>query len=148
MTNKESSYVFDPRKELSNLKDSVIKGLSEGIAAVTNASPLLPIDIYETPEAVIVRTAPIDGASPETIEISMTGGILTISGDTSPDTDIPDTAYLIRERKFGTFTRSVPISREVIAEQAQAEFKKGMLIITLPKAEDARPKVINIKPTE
>jgi HSP20 family protein len=139
-----ASEGFDPKRTLGSIRESVGKFIEDGISAVTGAQHL-PLDIYETETSVIVKAGPFWGIEPEALDVSFTGDTLTIKGIITPDDDIPAERYLRRERKFGPFTRSVKIPRAVKAEESVADFKDGLLIITLPKLEEPEPKVINIR---
>jgi HSP20 family protein len=143
MANQTANQGFDPVRGLLNLRDSVNQIVQDGISAVGGAQSL-PLDIYETEQSVIVKTAPILGAQPETIDVSITGDSLTIKGETRPDGSIPADSYLRRERKYGPFSRTVIIPRPVKPDAAIADFKDGVLTITIPKTDDARPHTINI----
>lgn len=135
---------FDPMKSLLGLRDSLNRIIEDGISAV-GGTQSLPVDIYETDQAVIIKTAPIVGVQPEDIDVSITADALTIKGETRPEDDVSPDSYLRRERKYGSFSRTVTIPRPVKADQAVADFKDGILIITLPKADDARPRTINVE---
>jgi HSP20 family protein len=138
---------IDPVKELVSLRDSVSKVIGQSIQSVTKGVyPLM--DIYETQDSVIIKTSPLDGVIPDSLEVAMEEDMLTLQGETGPDEDIPKEAYLQRERRFGRFERTVRIPRPVVAEAAEAKFKEGILIITLPKTEDSRPHVINVTSTD
>lgn len=138
---------FDPIKEFTNLRDSLSKAVEQSVKGAIGISTYPAVDVYETDDAVIVRTAPIDGVTPESVEVSMEDGVLTITGNTVAD--VPENAaFIIRERRFGTFSRSVRIPRNVKSDAAQAKFKDGALTITLPKISDKRPQVIEITPAE
>ncbi len=152
-----------PWQELASLRDNMNRILEEGIAAVGGGATLA-LDIYETSDAVIVEAGPIAGIAGEDIEVSITNNVLTIQGETKYNVDIDDSEilddvlheilydlrehYLRKERRFGAFSRSVTIPRPVKAEEAVAKFKNGILTITIPKAEEARPRVIDIKATD
>lgn len=138
---------IDPVKELANLRDSVSKVIGQSIQSVTKGIYPL-IDIYETRDSVILRTSPLDGVIPDSLEVAMEEDMLTVQGETGQSEDIPKEAYIQRERRFGRFTRTVRIPRPVIAEAAEAKFKEGVLIITLPKTEDSRAHVIDITSTD
>jgi len=143
MANQTANEGFDPVRGLLNLRDSVNQMVQTGLSAVGGAQSLA-LDIYETEQSVIVKSAPILGAQPETIDVSITGDSLTIKGETRPDDSIPAESYLRRERKYGPFVRTVNIPRPVKPEAAIADFKDGILTITIPKTDDARPHTINI----
>jgi HSP20 family protein len=137
---------FDPVKEFTNIRDNLTKAVEQGIRNVAGGSfPLL--DIYETADAVVIRTEPMIGAAADSIEISMENDVLTLSGETKNDLAVADGAYLLRELRFGKFTRSVRIPRKVRAEQAAAKFRNGVLTVTLPKLPD-NSQIINITPAE
>lgn len=104
----------------------------------------LTIDIYETEQAVVVRTA-VPGVDPDNIEISIQGDTLTIAGEAEADEEVKGDDYIRRERRYGRFSRSVALPGGVLADKAEAEFKDGMLTLTLPKAEEAKPKSIKVK---
>ncbi|MFC1960715.1 Hsp20/alpha crystallin family protein, partial [Chloroflexota bacterium] len=123
----------------NNLRDNMNRVLEEGIASVSGNS--LALDIYETEDAVVVKTDPLLKVDPEAIEVSITGNVLTIKAQSLEEEDV-EGSYLRRERRFGEFTRSVTIPREVEAEKAMASYKNGILNIIIPKTESSRPQVI------
>ncbi len=139
---------WNPRRELEHLRENVNRILEEGFASVGGST--LPVDIYETEEAVVVEAGPLYGVRAEDIEVTFTGNVLTIQGQTheKEEQESPAATYLRRERRHGRFSRAVTIPRPVRAEEAVASLKEGILTITIPKSDEARPRVINIEPTE
>ncbi len=141
-----ASEKFDPIREFSSLRDSVSRALGQSVGVV--AGSLYPlVDVYETDETVIVQTAPLDGKLKH-VEVTMEDDLLLIAGETESAGDLPREFYLQRERRFGKFSRALRIPRAVKADEAQALYKKGVLTITLPKVEDARPEVIEVDAVE
>lgn len=137
---------FDPVREFTTFRDSVSRAFGQSIQSASgNLYPL--VDIYETADAIVVRTAPLNGKL-ESVEVTMEDDLLIITGETKSEDTIAAEAYLQRERRFGKFSRAVRISRSVNAEEAQAQFKKGVLTITMPKAEDSDPQIVDEQPTE
>lgn len=136
---------FDPVKEFISLRDNI----SKSIRGVTRPNEFPAVDIYETDEAVIVYTEPMIGVNSSSIEVSVEREVLTISGTSIPPFDVPDSALLHRELRFGAFSREIHIPRRVSSSEASASFKKGILTITLPK-QSAKVKghIIDITPTE
>jgi len=114
-------------------------GLSAPLAERT-----LSLDMYETADAVVVKTA-VAGVKPEDIDISVTGDVLTIKGETTTEEEIEEESYFRRERRCGAFHRSVAIPVAIVADEAEAEFENGVLTLTLPKAEEVKPKAIKVK---
>lgn len=142
-----SNQNFDPMKTIHTIRDSVNRVLEDGLTLVTGTQ-LLPVDVYETETSIVVKAGPIVGVKPEEIDVAMVGDTLTIKGEAVPDGQEEGVQYHRRERKFGSFTRSVVIPHPVKADQAAANFKDSILTITLPKTEDPQPKVINVKPVD
>ena len=136
----------DPRidaamKEINRLRDSAGKILEQGIQSVqdgiqsiqsTTGTAQIRLDVYELNDEIVIRTSPIDGIVPESVEVSMEGKILTIAGRTEAEEVPPNIAYLLQERRFGAFTRSVEISIPVKSEEARAKLKHSSLTITIP----------------
>jgi HSP20 family protein len=135
---------FDPLKTVQNIRDSVNRLIEDGIATASGTQAI-PVDIFEVGDMVVVKAGPIIGVQPEEIDVSITGGALTIKGETRPEDDVEGAIYLRRERKYGPFTRSVSIPIPVKPELASADFKDWMLIIKLPKADEAKARTINIE---
>jgi HSP20 family protein len=145
-------FEFDPMKSLNSVLDSVSKIVETGLSAVADGlnnvsggALSLPVDVAETDTTVIVKAGPIPGLQPEDIDVSITSDVLTIKGEIRGEDTSEGVTYLRRERKIGTFSRSIKIPRPVRGDQAVADFKGGMLTITLPKVEESKPKVINIR---
>ncbi|MFM9105670.1 MAG: Hsp20/alpha crystallin family protein [Chloroflexota bacterium] len=87
------------------------------------------------------------GVSPADVEITVIGDRLRIRGELRDDAEQrdPDSRWILRERRFGAFERSVSLPAAVKPESASAEFRDGVLTITLPKADEARPRSIPVK---
>jgi HSP20 family protein len=104
----------------------------------------LAVDMYQTDDAVVVK-ATVPGIKAEDLDISITGEILTIKGETKSEEEVKEENYIRRERRYGSFCRSLAIPVPVVSDKAEAEFENGVLRLTLPKAEEVRPKSIAIK---
>jgi HSP20 family protein len=123
-------------------EDSIVR--PRGAALAPRGMGTLAIDMYETDEAVVVRSA-IPGVDPADIEISVHGDTLTIKGETKTEEEVKEENYFCRERHCGAFSRSVTIPVSTEADKAEAEFEDGILTLTLPKAEELKPKAIKVK---
>ena len=102
------------------------------------------IDMYQTDDEIVVK-ASLPGVKADEVQINITGEVLTLKGETKQVEEKKDKAWHMREQRWGTFERAVALPTEVVADKARAEFENGILTITLPKAEEVKPKVINIK---
>jgi HSP20 family protein len=105
---------------------------------------VLDLDMAETEDDVVVQAA-IPGVKPDEINISVSGDTLTIRGEVKEDDELEENNYHIREMRRGSVTRSVLLPSKVIADKAKAEFENGILKLTLPKAEEVKPKTISVK---
>ncbi len=104
----------------------------------------MPVDVYETDETVVVKT-PIPGVKAEEIEVSITGDTLTIKAEVEDEEEISRENYLRRERRFGSCCRSITLPGGLLTEEAEADYSEGILTLTFPKAEEVRPKTIEVK---
>ncbi len=126
------SDAHDPMKEITNLRDSLGKVIEEGLQKMSGSNSTVKLDVYEIGDEIVIRTSALDGLVAESIDVSMDGKVLTISGETRAD-NLPEGAeYLVQERRYGTFKRTVEIYVPVIASEAKAKLKNGSLTITLP----------------
>jgi HSP20 family protein len=102
------------------------------------------IDLYQTDDEIVVKAA-LPGMKADEVQISITDNVLTLKGEVKEKTEKKEKAYHLREQRYGAFERSVALPSDVIADKAQAEFEDGVLTISLPKAEEVRPKMITVK---
>lgn len=109
----------------------------------TPEEPLrLPVDVYTTPEEIVI-VASVPGLLPEEVDVSIQGDTLTIRGELRPPLD--NVQYLFQERPYGPFTRSLVLNVPVDVDKAEVTLENGVLTITLPKAEEIKPKTIKVK---
>jgi len=113
-----------------------------GQTAVANVM-VAPVDLYETDEALVLEMA-VPGLSAEEIDISLEGNKLTIRGEHKAVEDQGVRRYYLQEIPHGSFVRSFTLPVEINPDEVKAEFKKGVLRLTMPKAETARAKRIPI----
>lgn len=102
------------------------------------------VDVRQEGDNVVVEIT-LPGIDQDKIEISVENDVLTISGHTEEKKEIKREDYYRKEIREGSFSRSVILPMGVKADQAEANYEKGILKITLPKAEEAKPKKIAIK---
>ena len=84
------------------------------------------------------------GVKPEDIDISVAGDALTIKGELKSEEQFAEGSYIRKERRFGSFQRTFSLPAGVASDKAKAEFENGVLTLTLPKAETAKPKSIKV----
>lgn len=141
---------FDPLSEMVSLRsamdrlfeDSFVTPLSfRTIAGGDGIAP--PIDVHETPDDIVLN-ASLPGMKAEDLDITMTGRSLTLRGELKADEEISRDQYLYRERRFGTFSRTVQLPVAVEGDRAEATFADGVLSLRIPKAEEVKPRQIRI----
>jgi HSP20 family protein len=102
----------------------------------------LPVDVYSTANELVLK-ASVPGVEPEDVEITIEGDKLTIRGELNAPLD--NVEYHIQERRAGPFGRTLTLNVPVEAEGAEATFQNGELTLVIPKAQEVRPKVIQVK---
>ena len=102
------------------------------------------IDMYQTDDEIIVK-ASLPGVKADEVQINISGEVLTIKGETKQMEEKKEKAWHMREQHWGAFERAVALPTKVVSDKAKAEFENGILTVTLPKAEEVKPKIINIK---
>jgi HSP20 family protein len=102
----------------------------------------LPLDVYATPSEIL-PTANVPGLTPEEVEITLEGDTLSIRGEFKAPMENVD--YIFQERSYGKFSRTLTLNVPVDVNKVEATFENGVLTITLPKAEAARPKTIKVE---
>jgi HSP20 family protein len=103
------------------------------------------LDVIETPSEVVIL-AELPGVDPATIDLSVTGNVLSLRGE-KKSPEIPEGSGSVRERVFGCFHRQVSLPGEVNFEGVQAEARDGVLRVRLPKQEEAKRRTIPIRPS-
>jgi len=133
----EPDEVAEPVEEVSQAADEEWLGgdYDEG---------QLSIDVYQTPEAIVVKST-IAGVKPEEIDISINNDMLTIRGKREAREKIAEENYLIKECYWGGFSRSIILPVEVEAENVEAAIDNGVLTVVLPKAKNAKQISIKVK---
>ena len=126
-------------------EDSFVRP-SRALAALGEAS-VPALDIYQTPNEAVVK-ATLPGLKPEDVRIDITGETVTIKGETKAEQEIKREDYLYQERRYGSFSRSVVLPGGLETDKAEAMMEDGVLTLTIPKAEEVKPKAIKVKAKE
>jgi HSP20 family protein len=104
----------------------------------------LAIDVAEKGDLFTIK-ASLPGMSPEDLNVTLEDNVLTIQGELREDETIEEETYHIRERRYGSFSRSLRFPVPVNANSIEAAYENGVLTLTVPKAEEVKPKRIEIK---
>ena len=103
------------------------------------------VDIFETPNHDLVVRAELAGLNREDIEVTVENGTLVLKGEKKFDAEVKEEQYRRIERAYGTFHRSFTLPNTVDTTKVSADFKNGVLTVTLPFREEARPRSINVE---
>lgn len=104
----------------------------------------LALDVAEKGDVFTVK-ASLPGINPEDLNVTLEDNVLTVQGEIKEDETIEEETYHIRERRFGSFSRSLRFPVPVNANEIVAEYENGVLKLTVPKAEEVKPRRIEIK---
>jgi len=134
------------RQAMDNLfQDSFVH--PSRILASFGEATIPAIDVYQTPNEFVVK-ASMPGTKPDNVNIDITGNTLTIKGETKAEQETKNEDYLYQERRYGSFSRSLVLPSGLEADKTEATMENGILTLTLPKAEEAKPKTIKVKAKE
>jgi HSP20 family protein len=133
---------------LNNLRDEIDRLFEAPLAEIARSSQLLSgwtpaFDVYEDKDNVYVR-AELPGMRKEDIDLSLHNGSLSVSGERKNEEQLKDAEVYRAERFFGRFQRTITLGTPVAFDKVKAQYKDGILNITLPKAEEAKPKHIDV----
>jgi HSP20 family protein len=103
-----------------------------------------PMDVLENESSYVIK-ASIPGINPDDIEVIFENNILTVKGEARDYQEVDNVRFHLRERTFGEFSRSVSLPTSIDDAKIQAEYDAGVLTLTLPKSEEAKPKRIQVK---
>lgn len=141
---------WDPFREAVGLRHAMDRLFDESIFRPlrlrewVDDGHYFPVDIYHTPEAVVAR-AVLPGLKPEDVEITIDRNVLTIRGKSRGESEVKEESYLRREWHYGTFARTVALPEGLEGGKAEAVFEDGVLTLTIPKAEEVKPKLIKVQ---
>jgi HSP20 family protein len=140
---------WQPLSELMSLRQAMDRLFEDSFVRPSRLLPTVgevvtpALDVYQTPNEVVVKTA-LPGLKPEDVNIDITGDTLTIKGETKTEQE----DYLYQERRYGNFSRNIVLPVGLKPEKAEAVMEDGVLTLTIPKVEEAKPKAIKVKAKE
>lgn len=136
---------WSPARDLAQMQRAMDRMFDEtwrNVAARTTAS--LPVDVYETDTAYTI-VASLPGVKADALNLALHDGVLTISGELEPIVVPENATALVVERSAGKFNRSLRLPDAVEATQVEALLHEGVLTLTLPKSQDAQPRLIPVR---
>lgn len=141
---------WDPFRELMTIRNTMDRLFDSAMAgSPTTWQPVtwdLALDVAESENEFTVK-ASIPGINPDDLEITFTNNTLTIKGETTEEKEVEKAHYHLRERRYGSFARSITLPAGIEADKIQANYEAGVLRLRLPKTEEVKPKKIAIRTT-
>lgn len=140
---------WDPFRELTALQNEVNRLFSRaGEGSLGERQSWMPsVDVIEAEDAIRFK-AEIAGMRPEDIKLEVEDNVLTISGERRFEEEVREDKYYRIERRYGSFTRSIALPQNVDTTSIEANYENGVLEVSVPKVEEAKPKRIAVKVTE
>jgi HSP20 family protein len=141
---------FEPFRELAQMQDRINRIFGDAYTRRYDDDVMQrgdwqpPVDIYENDQQEIVLRAELPGVAKGDIDIRVENNTLTLRGERKRASDVKDEQYHRIERAYGTFSRSFSLPSRLDTEKVRADFKDGLLTITLPIREEAKPKQIEV----
>ena len=138
---------WEPAREMMTLREAMDRLFDDPFTrplSLTDGWSAPAIDMYQTDDEIVVKAA-LPGIKADEVQINITGEVLTLKGEMKHEEEKKEKAWHIREQRWGAFERSVALPTDVVSDKAKAEFENGILTITLPKAEEVKPKTITVK---
>jgi HSP20 family protein len=135
---------WDPFRDLTALQTEVNRLFSRATGDVTDRQSWTPaIDVVETDDAIKLK-AELAGMDPADISIEVQDNVLTVSGERRFQEEVKEDKYYRIERRYGSFSRSLALPPTADESKVEAKYDNGLLEITVPKTEIAKPKKITV----
>lgn len=138
---------WEPAREMMTLREAMDRLFDDAFTrplSLRDGWSVPAIDMYQTDDEIVVKAA-LPGVKADEVQINITGEVLTLKGEVKQEEEKKDRAWHIREQRYGSFERSVVLPTDVVADKAKAEFENGILTVTLPKADEVKPRTITVK---
>jgi len=141
---------WSPFRQLTSLREEIDRLFESPMAEMTQSSHqflngwMPAVDLYQDKDHLYLK-AELPGMNKEDIEISIHEGVLTLSGERKQDPKYDGAEVYRSERFLGRFQRTLSLPTLIETEKVKATYKDGMLYVTLPKAEESKPKHIEVK---
>jgi HSP20 family protein len=138
---------WEPSRGATTLQEQFNRLFSDAFERTGEESNLTSwapaVDIYETEHELVVK-ADVPDVDPKDLDIRVENNILTIRGERKFEKKVDENNYLRVERAYGSFTRSFSLANTVNAEAIKADYQNGVLTLSIPKREEAKPKQIKV----
>jgi len=139
----EDNPLINLHREMNEMFEDFWRSMNGDLEPFARQGYWPKLDVSEDDKAVTVR-ADLPGMEEKDVEVSLAEGVLTIRGEHEETHEEKEKDYHVRERQYGHFHRTIPVGRGIDEENVKAEFKNGVLTVTLPKTEEAKERTKKI----
>ena len=139
-----SSDIFNMQREINRLFDTFVRGGTQADESFGLTYWTPAVDIAERDNEYVVKVD-LPGVEKDDVKITLVSGVLTIRGEKKQENESKTGSFHRIERSYGSFQRSFTLPSSVRNDGIDAVYKDGILTITLPKAEEAKPKQIEVR---
>ena len=129
---------FDPIRDLDRFFSDITR---------TPNTTALPMDLYRDGDAFVARID-MPGVDPSSIDVDVQDRTLTVRAERTASTESSEVQWLSRERPTGTFARQLTLGNRIALDQITAAYEDGVLLLTIPVAEEAKPRKISVNHTQ
>jgi len=138
---------WEPSRGATTLQEQLNRVLGDMLERAGDESNLTPwapaVDIFETEHQLVVK-ADLPDVNPQDLDIRVENNILTIRGERKFENEVNVENYLRVERAYGSFSRSFSLANSVKSDAIKADYQNGVLTLSIPKREEAKPKQIKV----
>lgn len=142
---------WDPFREMMIARNSLDRRFDENLSLAPSSwksfNWSIALDVVESDDEYLIK-ASLPGINPDDLEITFSDNKLTIKGEVKEEQEHEEAHYHLRERRYGSFTRSLKLPSGIDSEKIEANYDKGVLKLHLPKVEEVKPKKITIKTSD
>ncbi len=142
-----TTLTLSPYRDMLSLRDAMDQLFDQSIIrpfAIDSLGFGLAVDVRSEGDDYVV-TAAVPGLKPEDLSVEVTGDTVTLKGEIKQESEENDKNFLLRERRYGSFSRTLTLPTSLNAAKADATVEQGVLTLRVPKADEAKPKAIAIK---
>jgi HSP20 family protein len=138
-------YPVATRRNSDDPFDRAWRGLlTRGVPISGTIDRIVPLDVQETDDEIVV-TASLPGVAPEDINVTIEDRVLSIRTESATEDESKEDHYVVRERRSGSYQRSLRLPETVDADNVESGYEHGVLTITLPKREETKAKRIEVQ---
>jgi HSP20 family protein len=138
---------WEPSRGATTLQEQINRVFGDMLERTSEESNLTPwapaVDIFETEHELVLK-ADLPDVNPQDLDIRVENNILTIRGERKFENKVNEENYLRVERAYGSFSRSFSLANSVKSDAIRADYQNGVLTLSIPKREEAKPKQIKV----